>query len=151
MVADDFAVAREAGQGVQEGVAVVGLGFLFEFFGREAQGVVDVGVDEGVERFDSGEEGAAGDEPVEGSLDARLARGLVTSASHVCSPRTCDDVLHSLDFGEGFSKLDLRVVQAVYAPAQKEIRDGVQGVSTECVSRWHWGLSDTWTCGVTST
>lgn len=48
LVADDLAVAREAGQGVQEGVAVVGLGFLFEFFGGEAQGVVDVGVDEGV-------------------------------------------------------------------------------------------------------
>lgn len=48
LVADDLAVAREARQGVQEGVAVVGFGFLFEFLGGKAQGVVDVGVDEGV-------------------------------------------------------------------------------------------------------
>ena len=36
LVADHGAVAREAGQGVQEGVAGVGLCFLFQLVGREA-------------------------------------------------------------------------------------------------------------------
>ena len=86
LVADDFAVVGEAREGVQEGVARVGFRFLFQFRGREAQGVVDVGVYEGVELFDAGEEGAPGDEPVEWAGDGRLAMDMIevlfTGRSH---------------------------------------------------------------------
>lgn len=79
LVADDGAVAREACEGVQEGVAGGGFGFLFKFGGREAQRVLDVGVNEGVEDFDAGEEGPPRDEPVEWPCGTRLALILIAA------------------------------------------------------------------------
>ena len=86
LVADGGAVAGEAREGVQEGVAGGGFGFGFEVGGRQAQGVVDVGGYEGVEDFDAREEGAAGGEPVEGAGDGTLAIDLVKFISAGAHP-----------------------------------------------------------------
>lgn len=125
LVANDLAIAREAGEGVQEGVARVRLCFLFEFFWGEAQGLLDVRVHEGVEDLEVGVEAAAGDEAVHGSAwgeisakDRYVCGGRLGGGEEVGLPGSSDDVLHPLHFGKGLGELGLRVVEAVDARSE---------------------------------
>ena len=137
LVADDGAIAREAGQGVQEGVAGIGAVFLVQLGGGEVEGAVDVRVYEGVDGFEGGVEAAAGDEAVHGSAEVGwlVVGGRVGYAEEggggreVGSPGAGDDVLHTLHFGKGFGELGLRVAEAVDARAKEEVGCCVQRVS----------------------
>ena len=112
LVAQHGAVARVGGQRVQEGVALVGLGFGFEFRGREREGLVDVLFDEGVEDFQALVEAFLGHEGLRGA-----------SAG--------DDGLHVLDFSESVRELGLGVLEAVDAVAEEEVGGGVEGEAEE--------------------
>lgn len=86
LVTQDFWVAREAGELVQEGVVLVGFGVGGELLGTHAQGALDEVVDEVVHDFEAVVVGFLGDQGPE-------AEG------------AGEDVLHALDFVEGFGKL----------------------------------------------
>lgn len=80
LVAQDGPVAREARDGVQEGVVTVGLGLGGELLRGEAEGALDVVVDEGVDGGQVAEVGLAAVEPGDaaGADDVGLdLRGLV--------------------------------------------------------------------------
>ena len=97
---------------MQEGVALVGLGFGFEFGGWECEGLVDVFLYEGVEDFQALVEPFLRDESL-----SRAGAG--------------DEGLDVLDFGEGVGELYSGIFEGVDTVAEKEVRCGIEGESEE--------------------
>ena len=86
MVTQNLAVAGESSQGVQEGVAFLGLCVLCQLIGAKKQRLVDKVIDKSVDDFQASPEGSFG---------------------NVGTQRGCsgEDVLDMLNSVEGFRKL----------------------------------------------
>jgi hypothetical protein len=62
LVTEDFAVVREASEGMEEGVSRFGFSPIGQLIRRETEGALDEGVYKGINFLDAVVERAAGDE-----------------------------------------------------------------------------------------